>query len=108
MCGGPGEVLELHDVLFADGRRRREVDFLGTAKRLGLRDDSFQTCLNGANREKIRGQQRRAEEFGLKSTPAFFVGSRTANGSVRVTHQVFGAQPLSAFAKVFEEILAVR
>jgi len=101
-CAGEGKYFHLVDLFFekqADWTRTDDpvAALLNLSKQAGFTQESFEACLtnqellDGVNAVKDRG----AQEFGVDSTPTFFV-----NGQV-----VRGAKTLAEFDAILEPLL---
>lgn len=103
-CSGDGKTLPMISVLFskiedwAFVRSNPVPALFEIAKQAGFTKESFETCLKDqALLDKILAQRQRAStEFGVKSTPTFFI-----NGE-----KLSGAPTLESFAKAIDPLLA--
>jgi protein-disulfide isomerase len=74
-----------------------EEDLMSRAKRLGLQEEAFATCLASDRYEAvIDAGFRQGQQLGVKATPTFFINGR----------RLEGAQPLERFAEIIDEELA--
>jgi protein-disulfide isomerase len=101
-CAGEGKYFQMVDLFFekqADWTRTDDpvAALLGLSKQAGFTQESFESCLtnqellDGVNAVKDRG----AQEFGVDSTPTFFV-----NGQV-----IRGAKTIAEFDAILEPLL---
>lgn len=105
-AGAEGRFRPMHDALFADPRRLDEASLLERAGAIGLDVPAFTVCLGSeAVRDLVRRHAAEAESFGISGTPAFLVGVTEADGRVRVTEVISGAQPVEAFRAAIERAL---
>jgi predicted DsbA family dithiol-disulfide isomerase len=96
------------DDLIAEPRRIDAASLTERARTIGLDEGAFARCLaGGETRETVERHAAEAETFGITGTPAFFVGVTEADGRVRVTEVISGAQPVAAFRAAIERALAV-
>jgi protein-disulfide isomerase len=88
---------KMHDEMFANQDALDKEGLKGMAKKVGLKVDAFETCLN-ENRHLAQVQADMAEgrKIKVKSTPTFFV-----NGQL-----IQGALPLEVFTELIDEQLA--
>jgi protein-disulfide isomerase len=101
-----GQFWQMHAALYADQRHLDEPSLLARAGRLGLDLSRFKACLAGGEAlGRIREEARGAEDLGLTATPAFLVGVRQPDGSVRATAVLVGARPVAEFRKVIDPLL---
>ena len=102
-CAGPDKYFQMVEVLF---KRQEQWAFVkgspieelkSIARQLGMTEDAFNTCINDKKMleslEIIRN--RASEEYGVSSTPTFFVNGR----------KLQGGQDLAAFDKIIEPLL---
>jgi predicted DsbA family dithiol-disulfide isomerase len=98
-AGDQGEFYAYHDLLFANTHALTQEDLVQYARKIGLNEKPFATCLTsqkhaGTVAEDLASGQR----LGVTGTPAFFINGRP----------LLGAQPLDAFVRVIDEELAAR
>ena len=100
---GEGKFWEMHDRLFSNQQALGTSDLLRHAEALNMAPAKFLACLsNGETTAKVRDDLAEARRLGLTATPVFLVGEFQADGSVRITRKITGAQPF----QVFEAALA--
>ncbi len=88
---------KMHDAMFADQTKLDKDNLLATAKKSGVKEADFKTCLEAAKpMAVIDADIADGQKLGIKSTPTFFV-----NGKL-----VSGAQPIEVFSEVIDEELA--
>ena len=88
---------KMHDAMFADQAKLDKDNLILTAKKVGLKEADFKTCLeSGKFKAKIDEDIAQGQKIGIKSTPTFFV-----NGKL-----VAGAQPIEVFSEIIDEELA--
>ena len=87
---------ELHDLMFEEQSALDEAALQEKAKRLGLDEAAFATCLStGKYTAQVQGDLKAGTAAGVTGTPAFFVNGRPLSG----------AQPFEAFQRVIDEEL---
>ena len=92
-----GKFWEYHDALYADQSKLSLTDLQATAERLGLKTDTFKTCLeSGKYTAEVSKDVADGQKAGVGSTPSFFI-----NG-IPVT----GAREYSAFTEIIDRELA--
>ncbi|MBN1965427.1 MAG: DsbA family protein [Anaerolineae bacterium] len=93
-----GMFWEYHDLLFENQQSlSSESALVELASQLDLDIDEFTTCLTDSVHEpEIEGDFADAVSYGLRGTPSFFINGRL----------LVGAQPLSAFTAVIDDLLA--
>ena len=102
-CAGPDKYFQMIEVLF---KRQEQWAFVkgspidelkSIARQLGMSEDTFNTCINDKKMlealEVIR--YRGSEQYGVSSTPTFFVNGK----------KLAGGQDLAAFDKIIEPLL---
>ena len=88
---------KLHDAMFADQSKLDKTNLLATAKKIGLNEAEFKTCLeSGKYKNVIESDIAEGQKLNIKSTPTFFVNGKIING----------AQPIEVFTEVIEEELS--
>lgn len=103
-----GQFWPYHDVLFENQKEWEslpneviESKLLQYANGLGLESDEFGSCLGSAVfAQEIQDDYQDGVQYGVRGTPAFFVGNEK-DGYVMLS----GAQPFSAFQNVIESRL---
>jgi protein-disulfide isomerase len=106
-CAGEhGKYWEMHDRLFQNQRALAPLQLAEHARAIGLDGVEFETCLSSA-RHAARVERGLADGVaaGVQGTPGFVVG-RTKAGDVVEGTPIRGAQPLEAFRRVIEQMLA--
>jgi len=88
---------KLHDTMFADQTKLDRENLFASAKKVGLKEDAFKSCLDsGKFKAVIDSDIAEGQKLGIKSTPTFFINGKIVNG----------AQPIEVFSEVIEEDLA--
>ena len=101
-----GAFWKMREGLFANQNALNQSTFLKLAGDLGLNSDRFSTCLRDpAVAVQVRAQAQFGESIGVQGTPAFFIG-RVRDGVLTDATLVSGAQPLAAFERVIDPLLA--
>lgn len=98
-----GKFWEMHDRIFANQRALGVPELESHAQALGLDLARFQSCLaDGKAGTRIKEDLVEAKRLGLTGTPAFLIGEFQADGSVRITRRITGAQPFQVFQAALE------
>lgn len=99
LCAGRQDKFwEMHSALFQNPTDQSEARLIATARELGLNGDSFARCLLAEEAaDQVKLDVAEAEALGLTGTPAFLVGRRLKDGTVRVVSVVNGARPIAEF-----------
>lgn len=101
-----GKFWEMHDKLFANQQALQIDDLKKYAADLGLNTSQFNSCLDsGKMAEKVSKDVTEGAKYGVRGTPASYVGIVEGN-TVKQATEVSGAQPFSAFQAVIDGILA--
>lgn len=88
---------KMHDAMFADQTKLDKDNLLATAKKIGVKEADFKTCLDSDKyKSVIEADMAEGQKLGIKSTPTFFI-----NGKL-----VSGAQPVEVFSEVIDEEIA--
>ncbi len=88
---------KMHDGMFADQTKLDKDSLIATAKKAGVKEADFKTCLDSEKfKTKIEEDIAQGQKIGIKSTPTFFV-----NGKL-----ISGAQPIEVFSELIDEELA--
>ncbi len=101
-----GKFWEFHDKLFVNQTALTNEDLKKYAGELGLNISQFSACFDsGKYTKKVENAQKSGEGYGVRGTPATFVG--VIKGSTVVqAEQISGAQPYSIFKEVIDAQLA--
>jgi protein-disulfide isomerase len=92
-----GKFWELHDVMFAEQNALDVPALQEKAKRIGLDEAAFSTCLeSGKYTAQVQADLRSGSAAGVSGTPAFFVNGRPMSGAIG----------LEALSQVIDEELA--
>jgi protein-disulfide isomerase len=107
LCAGrQGKFWQMHDSLFSKQTALDEASLMARADELGLSDTAFKGCLSGQMKAQIQDDMQAAKALGVSSTPAFFVGSTTGDGTVVVKKTILGARPIEDFKAAISSVLA--
>ena len=102
-----GKGWEMHAHLFNNQQQLAAANLLQHAQEVGLDTTAFQQCLDSDKYAAlIRKDMSEAQGAGVTGTPSFFLGLSDANGKVKVTRSLAGAQTYSAFKAAIDELLA--
>ena len=104
-AGDQGRFWELHDQLFAVTEPTSlRPDFLRTlAASLQLDLKAFDSCVSNAA-ERIASDVAQANRLGINATPAFVIGTLTANDTVALSTRINGARSVEVFEKAILEL----
>jgi protein-disulfide isomerase/peroxiredoxin/uncharacterized membrane protein len=96
-AGKQGKFWELHDLMFARQSKLGGKELVRLAKRAGLDDSSFRSCVNDpATLEAVKLDSQVGGSVGVSGTPALFVNGR----------RLIGAQPIEVLRRVIDAELA--
>lgn len=101
-----GKGWEMHDALFGDQEHLDEGSVKQRAARLGLDRLRFATCLGTDAASEVQGNVNQARTLQVTGTPGFLIGTLTEGGDVKVAKRLTGAQPIAAFARVLDPLVA--
>jgi protein-disulfide isomerase len=103
ICAGThGLFWQMHERLFADQQALAKDNLVADAIGLGLDRDQFSTCL-GTPAAILDEDLAEGQRLGVASTPTFLIGLVQADGRVRVTSRIHGAQAIAVFRSTLEE-----
>jgi protein-disulfide isomerase len=100
-----GKFWKFHDDLFADPQALDPTSLQARAERLGLKTDTFATCLSGETAASVESDKRSGQPFGITGTPTFLLGSVVAHGRVKVSDRFSGALPIVQFQTRLDSLL---
>lgn len=96
---------EMHDKLFTNQTALTVDDLKKYATDLGLNSGNFNSCLDdGKYADKVAKSIKTGEGYGVRGTPASFVGTLEGN-TVKNATMVSGAVPFEQFKSTIEEAL---
>ena len=101
-----GQFWAAHDYLFQHQDRLAKDDVVQAAASLNLDPRALAGCIDAATpARKIKADTESADQLQISGTPAFFLGTITADGKVRVMQRLSGAQPVETFRQVLQTLL---
>ncbi len=105
-AGEQGKYWEMHDMLFQHQQALAPPQLAEHARTVGVDEPKFAECLSSA-RYATRVERGLADgaAAGVQGTPGFVVG-KTKPGDVVEGTPIRGAQPLEAFRRIIDQILA--
>ena len=108
-AGGQGKFWEMHDKLFANQKALTQPSLVAHAQVLGLNVTSFQSCLtSGQHAARVRADLAEGLRAGVTGTPAFFIGTVTKDGKLKVLRKLIGAKPFATIKQTLDGLLAQR
>jgi len=79
-----GRFWAMHDRLFAERHAGGSERLVELAMELGLDPDRFRADLEaGATAERVKAEQQKGREIGVRSTPNFFINGRLVEGALK-------------------------
>ena len=107
--GGDSAYFKFHDAIFtktkSNGNGLTKDDLYQFAADLGLNQTNLKACADSDKyAEEIKKDIADGSESGVSGTPAFFVGSSDASGTID-GKLIVGAQPYSAFQTAIDPLL---
>jgi predicted DsbA family dithiol-disulfide isomerase len=94
------------DMLFSEPKRLDDATLMSRAESLGLARESFGGCLSGDMPAKVTLEGNEAANWGVRTTPTFFIGTQTKEGVVKVTQRFAGALPYDRFVEELDKAIA--
>jgi protein-disulfide isomerase len=101
-----GKFWEMHDRLFANQKALALPNLIAYAQVLGLNPTTFQQCLAGQTTARVRQDLAEGLKAGITGTPAFFIGTVTKEGKLKVLHKLIGAKPYATFKATLDSLVA--
>jgi protein-disulfide isomerase len=106
LCAGrEGKFWPMHAALFQNPKGLDQSRLIALARTLDVNEEAFVGCLAGQVSEQVKKDVAEAEALGLSGTPAFLVGRRLVDGTVRPVAVVDGARPLADFERAISRAL---
>lgn len=102
---------QMHDALFADPKKLSPERLAETATSLGLDSKRFQACIrdqDGAAEQAVRNDVLSARQMGVTNTPTLIVGTRTADGQIRLVDYVEGSAPIDFIRETLDNAITGR
>jgi protein-disulfide isomerase len=92
-----GKFWEYHDLLYANPSMLLEPGLIENARKLGLDEKDFSSCLkSGKFRNQVQSDSQEGEKAGVKGTPAFFINGIFLSGN----------EHIAEFSRIIDEELA--
>ena len=108
-AGTQGKFWEMHDKLFANQKALTEPSLVAYAQLLGLNMPSFQSCLTTRQHAaRVRSDLDEGMRAGVTGTPAFFIGTVTKDGKLKVQRKLIGAKPFATIKQTLDSLLPPR
>lgn len=107
-AGEQGKYWEMHDQLFAHRRELQADKLAGHAETAGVTDRlAFQACMDSGKYEgQTKASVAEGTKVGVRGTPSFLLGLTEANGTVKATKLIRGAQSYPVFRQQINALLA--
>jgi protein-disulfide isomerase len=99
-----GKFWEMHDWLFSNQTNLAADRLMSHARDLHLNEASFQKCL-GDSAAEVRAEAKEGERLGVRSTPTFFVGEVSSDGTVVLKRRINGAVSYEVFKTTIQDAL---
>jgi protein-disulfide isomerase len=85
----------------------QKPNLVANAQTLGLNMTLFQQCLaSGQHAPRIRADLAEGLRAGVTGTPAFFIGTVTKDGKLKVRRKLIGAKPFAMVKQTLDSLLA--
>jgi protein-disulfide isomerase len=104
-AGAQGRFWEIHDTLFSKSITLDRVTIRESLKALPVNQDAVSQCLSDEAGGVIDADVKQAVELHLPGTPAFLVGLRGSDGTMRATSFISGARSIETFSELIEKAL---
>jgi protein-disulfide isomerase len=105
-AGEQGKYWAMHNVLFRNSRALAPAQLTRHAGTIGVDEAKFARCLSsGRHAARVERGVTDGAAAGVRGTPGFVIGKTEAGGQVEGT-AIRGAQPVEAFRRVIDQILA--
>ena len=98
--------MEMRSRLFASQKELASLNMSHAAVAIGMDGAAFASCLAETASGMLDVETREASRLGVSSTPTFFIGSRAADGAIRLITQITGARDYSYFKRGLDSALA--
>lgn len=93
-----GQFEIVHDTLFAE----RQLPSTADIAALVANGPQFEVCVRQEGPHRVNLDISTGRELKIQSTPTFFIGTTTANGTIDVRHRLTGLQPLEEFEQIID------
>jgi protein-disulfide isomerase len=107
-AGEQGKFWEMRERLFEHQASLSLANLILHAGQIGLEQEPFSRCLDGAMSARVQRQTNEATRLGIKSTPTFLLGYVDQDDVIDVRRRIVGAHPLEVFRKAIEDLLSAR
>ncbi len=99
----------MHKLLFENPKALGAEHLTGYAAQLTLDADAFNACLEGGEfTRKVQASQAEGSKAGVTGTPTTFLGRTQADGKVKLTKRITGAQPYPVFQQAIDAMLGAK
>jgi protein-disulfide isomerase len=103
MCAGDqGRFWEMHDSLFADQEHLDRQSVVDRARRLGLSEPAFSTCVDGVLL-RVQADRQTGSQLQVQGTPTFLIARAAKDGSVTVVDVLSGSVDVSTFERSLDK-----
>jgi len=103
-AGEQGRFWELHDWLFEDPRHLQPDELPKSAVAVGVDSLRFQNCMAAASSARPLHPAAEARRLGIRTVPAFLLGTPVGNDLMKPERGVAGAQSFEYFSRIVDEI----
>ena len=108
-AGKQGKYWEMHKLLFENQKALGAEHLAGYAAQLTLDVNAFNACLEGGEfAQKIQASQAVGKKAGVTGTPTAFLGRTQADGKVKLTKRITGAQSYPVFQQAIDALLGAK
>lgn len=99
-----GRHREMYEALFAAPRPVNTDVVARLRQDVGLEQAAFTQCQSGQATDAVAADVAEARKLGVTSTPTFFVGLVTDDGSIQLSKRIVGAAPFELIQKLVSEV----
>jgi protein-disulfide isomerase len=103
-AGDQGKDWELRHALFAHQQALSPPDLIRHGQLIGIDMARFRSCLDDKQLLRIRQDIAEGVRLGVDSTPTFFVGRISADGTVQIKLRITGALPFDVFRDAVDDV----
>jgi len=103
-AGRQGKFWPLHDILFQHQDKLGDADVRAWTREAGVDQETLDRCMGADVKASVDRDAELARTLQVRGTPSFMIGTRNADGTVRVVQVLSGARPVADFRAAIQSV----